>query len=85
VRLGKTTLKGIADNPARFAEYFERFQVFDFGDSDSTGILQIRYKYINWKLRAQLERYRNFELVQSLKDKFIREVTDWFSSEKEPF
>ncbi len=85
VRLGKTTLKDISANPAKFGEYFDRFQVFDFGDSDSTGVLQVRYKYINHKLRSELERYRNFELVQNLKSKFMTDTTDWFSSKKEPF
>ena len=85
IRLSKKTLKDIADDPESFASYFDRLQVFDFGDDDHTGVLQVRYKYINYKLRDQLEKYRNFDLVKTLKDKYIKEVKDWFNPAKEPF
>ncbi len=85
VRLSKKTLKDIAEDPESFASYFDRLQVFDFGGNDHTGVLQVRYKYINHKLRDQLEIYRNFELVKTLKDVFIKEVKLWFNPETEPF
>lgn len=85
IRLSKKSLKDIADDPASFSSYFDRLQVFDFGDDDQTGILQVRYKYINHKLRGELEQYRNFELVKTLKAKHIQEVMEWMHSAKEPF
>jgi hypothetical protein len=84
IRGKKITLQELAQDPFRFAEYFNRLEVFDFGDNEGSGVLHVLYKYVNRKYRKDLERYKDHRLVEDLKERFRSSVGEWFS-EKEPF
>jgi hypothetical protein len=85
VRTPKSTLEDIAKDPERFASYFDRLEIFDFKDNDGAGVLQTLYRYINRKFRADLEKYKNVDIVAQIKAKYLEGVKEWFDPEKEPF
>ena len=85
IRNVKKTLKEIIDDPASFASYYDRLEIFDFQDNEGSGILQILYKYINRKFRKELEQYKNNGVVNEIKDQYIDSVTRWINPDMDPF
>ena len=47
--------------------------------------MQFIYKKINRKFRKDLERFKNLEIIQELKNRYIESTAKWFSSDTEPF
>ena len=84
IRSEKLTLRELAEDPFRFAEYFDRLEVFDFGDNEGSGVLHPICKYVNRKFRKDLEKYKNYKLVEDLKERYKSSVGDWFTV-KDPF
>lgn len=84
LRSEKMTLRELSEDPFRFADYFDRLEVFDFGDNEGSGVLHFLYKYVNRKFRKDLEIYKDHRLVEDLKERFRCSVRDWFDH-KEPF
>lgn len=84
IRDTKKTLKEIEDDPLYFASYYDRLEVFNFNADDSSGVLQVLYKYINRKFRNELERYKDHNIIEEIKEKYRDSVNEWFS-DKEPF
>jgi hypothetical protein len=85
IRPEKITLADVVSNPSAFASYFDRLEIFNFGDNGEIGIFQVLQKYINRKHRAELEKYRDLDIVEAIKAQYVRNVTEWFDPAKEPF
>jgi hypothetical protein len=85
IRKEGKSLQDIIDDPYCYASYFDRLEIFDFGDSGEKGVLQVLYKYINRKHRADLERYRATGINEEIKERYREHVREWFSSDIEPF
>lgn len=64
--------------------YFDRLEFFDLKIDCACTVMQYLYKQINRKFRADLEKFKNMQIVPELKEKYIKEVREWFVS-KEPF
>jgi hypothetical protein len=75
----------IADDPASFASYYDRLEFFEFQDKNGAGVLQVLYKYVNRKFRNELERYRNYKIVDDIKERFMTSTMEWFKRDEEPF
>lgn len=75
----------MADNPESFVQYFDRLELYEFGSGDGSGMLQVVWKYINRKFRVELEKYRNYALVNMIKEQYLNAVREWFGAENEPF
>jgi hypothetical protein len=48
-------------------------------------MLQVLYKYVNRKFRKALDQYRDHDIVESIKQKYIETATAWFNPAIEPF
>lgn len=86
VRKRHTGLK-LAHLPAAaeaLAVYFDRLEFFDLKVDCACTVMQFLYKQINRKFRADLEKFKNMQIVPALKEKYIASVREWFTS-KEPF
>ena len=78
-------LDEIASDPLVLASYFDRLEVFRFPENENVGVLQVVYKYVNRKFRQSLARYRDYELVETIKRKYGEAAVAWFNPEVEPF
>jgi Phage replication protein CRI len=85
IRTQRKTLGAIVSDPSAFASYFNRLEIFNFTENEGNGVLQSLYKYINRKFRAELEKYRNRDIVETIKNQYVTSVTEWFDPSKEPF
>ncbi len=85
IRSVKKNLQEILTNPESFASHYDRLQFFDFQTNGDSGVLQVLYKYINRKFRAELEKYCDNALVEKIKDKYIAGVQNWLNEAVEPF
>lgn len=84
IRGEKKSLQEFKANAFSLAGYFERIEIFEFGDNGSSGVLHFLYKYVNRKYRNDLEKYKNHKLVEGLRQRYQSSVEGWFSG-KEPF
>lgn len=84
IRGEKKNLQDIKTESLLLRDYFDRLEFFQLGDNGTSGILHILYKYINRKFRKEIERYKNHNLVEELKERYKAQINDWFS-EREPF
>ena len=79
------TLGGLKESALELDSYFDRLEVFAFPDNDGNGILQIMSKYINRKFRSDLEVYRNYALVEKIKEQYRDGVQKWlYKTVEEP-
>jgi Phage replication protein CRI len=85
IRTQKKTLGSIVSDPSVFASYFDRLEIFNFTGNEGNGVLQCLSKYINRKFRAELEKYRDLDIVETIKKQYVGNVTGWFDPTKEPF
>jgi hypothetical protein len=80
----RINLKQVKENPVRFASYFDRLSFVKLGCSKPCGVMQAMYKQVNRKFRKQLEALQDIHLVETIKETYTSDVTQWFG-QKEPF
>ncbi len=66
------------------ASYFDRLEFFDLKVDCACTVMQYLHRQINRKFRAELEKFKDMQIVPELKHRYIQSVREWFTS-KEPF
>jgi hypothetical protein len=84
-RQARLNLKTLPESAAGLASYFDRLEFIQIKDDCSCVVMQFIYKKINRKFRKDLERFKNLEIIQELKDRYIESTSKWFSPATEPF
>lgn len=77
-------LQEIVNDPESLVSYFNKIDLFDFEDQESSCPLQLWYRHVNKKIRKELDKFKALDLMERMKNNYILGVREWFKNQ-EPF